>query len=402
MRFRQLGIETQRQAPSNARTEGFALLVRAAYLTREGRPTTLGQKAFEHLLALSGVGPEEMFGKLRLPVILTEAGIFYAISNGEVEVLQCPSCHYASRREIAGFKKPSLPPEPLLPLERVATPDCHTIESLAGFLGIPREKTAKALMFTRISDGKFIFVAVRGDMQMSEAKLKKLVGEVRLATPEEAAKAGAEAGYASPVGLKDALIVLDDLIPQSANLVAGANEPGYHLRNTNYPRDYNAHLVADVALAETGHPCPRCGTPLGARHAKLLHDAEGYQLHNILLALAETHHDDKGLTLPVGAAPFDVYLMQVTGREMDTRSKAEEIDQLLEQAGFSVLFDDRQERAGVKFNDADLIGCPVRVTVGEKNMQAGMVELKARKEKENRLIPMRDLNDTLQQLLKLI
>lgn len=242
-------------------------------------------------------------------------------------------------------------------------------------------------MYTRVSDGKFIFVVVRGDMQLSEAKLKAQAGDIRAARAEEIVSVGAVAGYASAVGLKDAVIVVDDLIPQSPNLVAGANEAGFHLKNTNYGRDYSAEIVADLVQAQDGDACVNCGSPLSFLRAIQLNE----QFENILLALAETHHDDKGLTLPHPAAPFDVYLMHVPGKELDTLAKAEETYNSLQDAGVSVLFDDRDERAGVKFNDADLMGCPIRVTVGEKGLKEGMVELKERTAKENTLIPILDL-----------
>jgi prolyl-tRNA synthetase len=223
-------------------------------------------------------------------------------------------------------------------------------------------------------------------MQLSEAKLKRHAGEVRPATTEEIERAGAAAGYASPVGLQGALIVVDDLIPQSQNLVAGANESGYHLRNTNYGREYTAEIVEDLVQAAAGDACIQCGNPLSVISAIHLATRSEYHFANLLLALAETHHDPKGLMLPHPAAPFDVYLMHVPGKELDTRAQADELYQSLQRAGISVLFDDREERAGVKFNDADLIGCPLRVTVGEKGLKEGMVELKPRKDKENRLI----------------
>jgi prolyl-tRNA synthetase len=179
------------------------------------------------------------------------------------------------------------------------------------------------------------------------------------------------AGYASPIGLKEALIVVDDLIPPSQNLVAGANEAGYHLRNTNYGRDYSAEIVEDLVQAKAGDPCPHCTNQLLVMAAVSLATRKTYDVENILLALAETHHDPKGLTLPHPAAPFDVYLMHVPGKELDTRAKAEEVSNILQSAGISVLFDDRDERAGVKFNDADLIGCPIRVTIGEKGLKEG-------------------------------
>src|SRR6185436_7649660 len=163
--------------------------------------------------------------QLSLPTIGNNDEIFFSIASGPIEVAHCQNCKYTERLELARFAKTPLPQENELPLEKVLTPDCHTIEALANFLNIPKEKTAKALMYTRVSDNRFIFVVVRGDMQLSEAKLKRHVGDVRAATAEEIEKSGAVAGYASPIRLKDRIIVVDDLIPQSQNLVAGANEP---------------------------------------------------------------------------------------------------------------------------------------------------------------------------------
>jgi prolyl-tRNA synthetase len=389
MKYRDLQIQTQREAPNNARTEGFSLLVRAGYLTRENVPTQLGKYALQHLRDASDMS---LFS---LSMIGNEKEIFFAIATGDIEIAHCPSCKYTERLELTRFAKKALPQEEQFPIEKVLTPDCSTIESLAHFLGIPKEQTAKALMYTRISDGKFIFVVVRGDTQASEAKIKQQVGDIRAAMAEEIVSVGAVAGYASAIGLKEALIVVDDLIPQSQNLVAGANEVGHHLKNTNYGRDYSAEIIADLIQAKEGDACLNCGNPLTVLSAVVLTD----HLENILLALAETHHDDKGLTLPHPAAPFDVYLMQVPGKELDTRAKAEELYNVLQSAGVSVLFDDRDERAGVKFNDADLIGCPVRVTVGEKGLKEGMVELKLRKVKENQLVAIENIVEQIKSIL---
>ena len=388
MKYRDLNIQTQREAPNNARTEGFAFLVRAGYLTRENVPTQLGEHALDHLRALSS--DSSFISHLSLPTIGTDNETFYPIPSGVVEVVHCSNCNYTERLELARFAKTPLPQEEELPLEKVLTPDCHTIEALANFLGVPKEKTAKALMYTRVADNRFVFVfvIVRGDMQLSEAKLRQHTGDVRVATAEEIERAGAAAGYASPIGLKDAVIVVDDLIPQSSNLVAGANEAGYHFKNTNYGRDYSAEVVEDLVQAKAGDVCKNCGNPLSLLPAIDLATRKELKFENILLALAETHHDAKGLTLPQPAAPFDVYLMHVPGKEMDTHAKAEEIYDILKRVGVSVLFDDREERAGVKFNDADLIGCPLRITVGEKALKEGMVELKPRKEKEYHLISL--------------
>ena len=398
MKYRDLQTQTQRESPNNARTEGFSFLVRAGYLTRESTPTALGKYAIDHLRNLSQ-DPAFLF-RLSLPSTVNDRETFFPIASGPTEIIYCPSCKYTERIELARFAKAALPEEEEFPLEKVPTPDCNTIEALAKCLGIPKEKTAKALMYTRLSDKKFVFVVVRGDMQLSEAKLKQHIGDIRAATVEEIEKSGAVAGYASPIGLKDTLIVVDDLIPQSQNLVAGANKAGYHLKNTNYRRDYSVQMVADLVQAKAGDHCSNCGNPLSVLSAIILTSGKEYDYENILLALAETHHDPKGLILPHPAAPFDAYLMHIPGKELDTRAKAEEIYNALQSAGISVLFDDRDERAGVKFNDADLIGCPIRITVGEKGLKEGMVELKPRNLQNNRLISIEKIVAELESFLK--
>lgn len=375
MKYRELQIQTQREFPNNARSEGFGWLARAGYVTRENELTLLGQFAVEHFR--QSVNPSSFL--FPLSSFSSAEETYFPISNGSVEVIHCPACGYSARKELAEIKKTPFSNEEPLPAKKVETPECPTIEALAAYLNIAKEKTAKALMFTRVADGKFVFVVLRGDMTLSEAKLKNAVGETRLATAEEIERAGAAAGYASPVGLKDALIVVDDLIPQSPNLAAGANETGYHLVNANCGRDYQPEIVADLALADAGDACPRCGNKLTVLRAEILATRNEFFFDKILLALAESHHDEKGLTFPASAAPFRVYLMHVPGKTVDTRSKAEEIYAELQSAGISVLFDDRDERAGVKFNDADLIGCPVRITVGERGLQNGMAEIKARR-----------------------
>jgi prolyl-tRNA synthetase len=392
MRYRELQIQTQREAPNNARSEGAAWLVRAGYLSREGEVLPLGQQALERIRSAK----LEAFG---LPLLSNAGESFFPISNGAMDVLHCPACGAVASAGLASFRKFGLPEEVLLPVEKVETPECPTIESLAAFLNLPKEKTAKALMFTRITDGQLIFVVVRGDMTLSEAKLRRHVGEVRLATPQEIEAAGAVPGYASPLGLKDAFIAVDDLVPVSFNLAAGANEHGFHLLNVNCGRDYKPDLVADLALAGPGSPCAACNTPMDLYNAEPLRSNGQVDTKAVLLALAESNRDEKGLRLPSAAAPFDVYLMQVTGRELDTLSRAAQLYEQLEQAGLRVLFDDRDERAGVKFNDADLVGCPVRVTVGERGLKEGKVELKERAGAEQRLVELGRLGEELKSML---
>jgi prolyl-tRNA synthetase len=389
MKYQELKIQTQREFPNNARTQGFGWLVRAGYLTRENEILPLGQLAISRLQHL--LEDPSFLYHLSLPLLCSEHETFFPISTGNVEVIHCEACKYTERKELAQFKKTPFSQEAELPVEKVWTPDCPTIESLAIFLNIPKERTAKALMYTRAEDGQFVFVVVRGDMQLSEAKLRNAVGEVKLADSESIRRSGAEAGFASPIGLSNALIVVDDLISRSPNLTAGANEAGYHLLNTNYGRDYSAGIVADLVEAKAGDACAHCGSPLTMASATLLATRRKFNFENILHALAETHHDDKGLAFPKPAAPFEAYLMHIAGRELDTRAKAEELYAVLQSAGISALFDDRDERAGVKFNDADLIGCPLRITVGEKNLKDGMVELKPRMSEKNILVSLAEV-----------
>ena len=279
MRFSQLSIQTQRDNPSNARTEGFALLYRAGYLTRTGEPLELAGRVLENVRKLHREPVQAFFERLGLDVIASRAAdeFYFPIQAGADEILRCSACGYAARRAISGLRKQALSAEEPLPVEKVSTPDCSTIESLAAFLKIPKEKTAKALMYTRLADGKFVFIVLRGDMQLSEEKLRLHIGEARPATENEITAAGAVAGYASPIGLRDALIVVDDLLPHSPNLVAGANQAGYHLLNVNYPRDFQAKVAADVVLARNGDACPECGAALELYAAETL--STGSEIH---------------------------------------------------------------------------------------------------------------------------
>jgi prolyl-tRNA synthetase len=223
-------------------------------------------------------------------------------------------------------------------------------------------------------------------------------------------------------------IVVDDLIPQSPNLVAGANRPGYHTRNVNYGRDYQASIVADITLAREGDPCPECGTPLqvkqgitiatmtkvGDGYSQKLNatylDQEGqaqpmimgrYRLYvdRLFAAMAEVHRDEHGIVWPVSVAPYDVYLMTLGKRSETVDATANRLYVDLTGAGIDVLYDDRDERAGVKFNDADLLGMPLRVVVGERGLKNGTVELKQRHAEEIEAIPIEKLVSRVKDML---
>ena len=354
----------------------------------------------------------------------------YLTPIGEDTLILCDACGYTANRQVARFQKPPAAPEEPKPIEKVRTPACKSIEDLANFLGVPKARTAKAVFFmAAIPDGetvaeKFIFAIIRGDMDLNETKLANAVGarDLRPATEDEIRAIGTEPGFASPVGLRpqssQALIVVDDSIPASPNLVAGANEADYHLLNTNYGRDYAADLVADLAAAEEGAACPECGSPLraargvevgnifqlGTRYSEALGctflDRDGQQkpvimgsygigVGRLLACIAEEHHDEHGLIWPVTVAPFQVHLVLLRGKgtpqaeEVATKLYAD-----LQKAGIEVLYDDRDESPGVKFNDADLIGLPVRLTVSERALTQGGVEMKLRSKPDKVIVPL--------------
>ena len=351
----------------------------------------------------------------------------YLTPIGEDTLVLCDNCGYHANRQIATFQKKSAAAAELLPIAKVATPNVATIEALADFLGVPKAQTAKAVfMVATMRDmgeetQKFIFAIVRGDMDVNETKLTNALKahELRPAHPEEISAIGAVAGYASPVGLlsnKNVIIIVDDAIPTSPNLVAGANEAGYHLRNVNLGRDYQADVVADIAAAQEGDACPRCGEPihlsrgvevgnifkLGTKYTSALGGnfvdedgitkpvimgSYGIGVGRLLACSAEENNDEKGLTLPITIAPFHVHLVGMAKMEKE----ADQVYQQLVTAGVEVLFDDRDESAGVKFNDADLIGLPIRLTVGSRAWKEGGVEMKLRRGDERTVIPLDNL-----------
>lgn len=390
MKYRELDIRTSRGSPTHAPSAAAALLTRAGYFKGDGEPTALGDRALAHLEQLAT--PSQGFlAQIGLNVrTIAGSEVVCTCAEGDLELLHCVNCDYAAAAELASYRYPPPKSERALPLQRIATPGCNTINALVTFLGIPRNKTAKAIMYVRPSDSQFVFVVLRGDRQISERKLQSLVGTLEPAGAEQISNAGAVAGYASPVGLSGALVVVDQQIVQAANLVGGANEAGYHLQNINCGRDFLANVVGDLTLAIPGDPCPSCGNPLVASRGYLLADRQGFHFRNIMLALADRYHDERGLCLPSPAAPFDVHLIHLPSKELDTAGRAEELHAKLEAEQISVLYDDRDERAGVKFNDADLIGSPLRVTVGERGLANGMIELKARDADQIQLVPLQD------------
>lgn len=380
-----------------------------------------------------------IFGRCKLPVIAVESDVgmmggnmaheyMYLTPVGEDTLLLCGECGYSANRQIAEFQKVAAADEKAQKRKKVATPEMKTIADLAVFLDIPESKTAKAVfMIAAIQDGEeekeqLVFAILRGDMELNETKLVNAVGAKNLRPAEEAEiiASGAVPGYASPVGLKNILVVVDDLIPGSSNLVAGANEEGYHFINVNYGRDYKADIVADIAAAQDGDACPNCGKAmravrgievgnifkLGTWYSEAVgatfQDADGSEKPvvmgsygigsgRLLASVVEEYNDKYGLIMPVTIAPYEVHLVELVGAK-DESDKVQKIagqlyNDLIE-AGLEVLYDDRDESPGVKFNDADLIGVPLRITVGNRALKEGGVEVKLRHQSDKSLVPL--------------
>jgi prolyl-tRNA synthetase len=368
----------------------------------------------------------------------------YLAPVGEDSLLYCDACGYSANRQVARFDKPYPLAEAPLPLQKIATPHTKTIDDLAALLGIPTNRTAKAVFVIATSmDGgsraadqlvneQFIFVVIRGDMEVNETKLANVLRArgLRPATEEEIKAVGAVPGYASPIGLKKVRVVVDDLIPHSPNLVAGANEVGFHLGNTNYGRDYTADIVADIAAAGDAAACPNCHTPmrlnrgvevgnifkLGTRYSEALGcdyvdengtahpvvmGSYGIGVGRLLACVAEEHHDDKGLCWPVSVAPYPVHVVCLPSKtSQQPEIEATALVERLSAAGLEPLFDDRMESAGIKFNDADLIGLPYRITVSERSLKQGGVEFKPRTSSEVSILPLDGVLERLQQVLE--
>ncbi len=365
---------------------------------------------------------------------------------GEDDVLICSGCGYAANAEKAELRKAEAEPEPMQPLEEVVTPGQKTIEDLMSFLGIPAARTLKAVFYvaelsagggeetggrSASSEWKPVFVAIRGDLDVNETKLRNALHalDVRLMTDDEVRAARLVAGSASPVGLAGITIIADDSAFDSPNLVAGANKLEVHYRNVNRGRDWQADVFADIALARPGDACARCGSPfeskrgiemghifkLGTRYSEKMNatflDANGetnlavmgsYGIgtSRLLQCAIEANHDERGIVWPRNLAPYDLHLVGLGLEREGVGDKAEALYEALVAAGIDVLYDDRPDAtAGVKFNDADLIGIPMRATVSPRSLEKDSIEVKRRTASEAELIPYAKAVASLRQML---
>jgi len=353
----------------------------------------------------------------------------FLMDAGEDTVLLCDTCGYAANAEKADHRKRELPQEEPLPLTEVSTPGQKTIDDLVKFLGVPHERTLKAVFYE--ADSVPVFVAIRGDLEVNEAKLRNALHavEVALLDDDGVRRHGLVAGSASPVGLEGIRVVADDTAITSYNLVAGANKPDVHYTNVNHGRDWNADIVTNISLARDGDTCARCGGTLRTqRGMEMGHvfklgtvytermdatfsDADGNLQHPIMgcygigvgrvfAGAIEANHDERGIIWPRELAPYHVHLVGLGFDKPGVRESAEQVYQQLLDAGFDVLYDDREEgSAGVKFNDADLLGMPVRVTVSPRSIENGGAEIKRRTEKDGVVVPLADAVAKVRELL---
>lgn len=380
-----------------------------------------------------------IYERCGLPAIMVEADsgaiggkdsheFILIAETGEDEVVYCESCNYAANAEKAISIKQKLVLEEMLPPEEVYTPGKKTIQEVAEFLNVPTNRTLKAVFYS--ADNKLIFVVIRGDLEVNEVKLKNILKcvDLRLATDEEVKGAGLVAGSASALGIKGIKIIADDSINTGYNYIVGANKPDYHVKNINYPRDFKVDIICDIALAQQGHLCVNCQKKLKSlRGIEVGHifklgiafsenldayflDREGTQkpavmgcygigIGRLMAGAIEQNHDDKGILWPVSIAPYQVYLCALSMENTSVAVAAERLYDELNKARIEVLYDDRNESAGVKFNDADLLGIPLRVTVSARTLKSDCVEIKKRIDKESFTVPFGDAIIRLKKLL---
>ena len=338
---------------------------------------------------------------------------------GEDTLFVSPDGHsYKANREIA-VSAIKFERAPELPMEKVATPHSKTIEDVAKFLNVKPENTGKAVFYTD-SDKRLIFVLIRGDFEVNETKLQNLlkIKELAFANDQQILDAGAVPGYASPVGIdpKKAVIVVDRSIEGTSNLVVGANEAGFHYINFNYGRDLKDAIVADIATVREGDPCPVTGEPLqmkrgievgnifqlgtkysapmkceyldkeGKSHPMIM-GCYGIGIGRTMAALVEDSHDDYGPIWPMSVAPYHVEICAITPDKENVMEVSEKLYQELQKLGVEVLFDDRGEKAGSMFSDADLLGIPLRAVISPKTIANGSMEFKIRGSRDSELVP---------------
>ena len=339
--------------------------------------------------------------------------------SGEAEIVYCNECDYAANVEKAEMHVIEAPEEEAKAVEEVKTPDCKTIADVCAYLNLPVDKSVKAVAFN--SEKGLILCFVRGDHEVNEIKVINTVGvnEVEMAEESLLAAAGTVGGYMGPVGIdpEKIIVVVDSTVMKMHNICCGANKEGYHLLNVNPGRDFTPTYVADIRLIQEGDPCPHCGGKVSkargievgqvfklftkyseAMHATFLDEngkekpmvmgCYGVGVSRTMAAAIEQNNDKDGMIWPVAIAPYEVLVVPVNTKDEASTQKAEAIYEELKKAGVEAVIDDRNERPGVKFKDADLIGYPLRVVVGPKTLAEGKLEVKVRRTGEVQMLPL--------------
>ena len=346
---------------------------------------------------------------------------FMALADtGECEVLFCNQCDYAANIEFVSREPEKAAMEESKPLEKVATPGAKTVEDVAQFLGVDRKQVIKTLCYQ--ADEELVLVLVRGDRQINEVKLQNALGCFTLAMVNDDVlqEKGYFRGSMGPVGSKDIRMVADLEVPYLSNAVCGANESGYHYIHVNPERDFKADIVADIRLVEAGEQCPHCNGHLESKrgievgqvfklYTKYSQSMEAYYtdetgeeklavmgcygigVGRTMAAVIEQSHDENGIIWPMTIAPYHVVIIPVNDKEEILMRTAEELYDKFQKAGIETVFDDRKERPGVKFKDADLIGYPLKITIGKKGLERGVVELKRRDSEVMTEVPLSEI-----------
>lgn len=450
-------IDSQRQAPQmlfqfqtkfrdEPRPRGGLVRLRE-FLMKDAYSFHTSQEDFDAYYECVVEAYRAIFRRLALPVLVVaadtgmmggkEAHEFMVLADGgEDTLLVCPRCGYAANQEVAVFDKRRDGRQDAGgtsgddAIRELHTPGATTIAALSEAAGVGAEDTLKAVFYA--AGDALVLALIRGDLDVSEVKLRNLLGvEIRSLSHDEAAARGLVVGYAGPVGLRvsgPVRIVADDSVPAAGALVAGANRADYHLAGARYGRDYTAELVGDIATARAGHRCASCGATLeerrgieaantfklGARYTEamgatwadesgvshpFIMGCYGLGITRVLACLLEEHRDADGIAWPLSVAPYRYHLL-AAGGDAAARAAADAVYTVLGPA--ETLYDDRELSAGVKLKDADLLGMPLRVAVGPRSLAAGGAELRLRRTGATRVVPLGDVRRAAEEVLAAI
>ncbi|HEX5156664.1 MAG TPA: proline--tRNA ligase [Ktedonobacterales bacterium] len=433
----QLVFQIQTKFRDEPRPRGGLIRLRE-FLMKDGYSFHASQADLDATYEQIVAAYEAIFRRVGLPILMVGADVgimggyesheFMLLADGgEDTLLVCPDCGYAANQEVAVARREPVAQGEAAPLRRLHTPGATTIAALCEAAGCTADQTLKAVFYT--TGERLALALIRGDREVNDTKLRNLLGvkAVRMITPEEAAAHGLVTGYAGPVGLTLAepmTLVADGSVVGATNLIAGANEPDYHLAGVSYGRDFSADLTGDIATVTAGDRCATCGGTLETRRGieaantfklgwkysetmratfrdengetqPLVMGCYGLGITRLLACVLEQHHDDAGIIWPSSIAPY-AYSLLAVGNDAAAREAADALYTAL--GAESTLYDDRDLSAGVKLTDADLLGMPVRITVSARSLAAGGAELRARRSGETRIVALAEVPEVARTL----